>query len=1071
MEKEPLKDKNFFAYNAVIEASAGTGKTYQLEHLFIRLLIEKFIPIERILMISYTKKASYEIKERILLKMKSVLEERKFLSSQLSSEQEEFLLKQYLYSKKLQVFTIHAFCQSLLGEMSFDLGEICRFELVSNYSRYRESLMFLVQKLEQTRDKSFYIYVSYKGFNEKNFLKFLHYPELWALDYEQKKISLFVHAKIVESDLKKFTASSLINFANKFKHLKTLSKELVRLYKIKENNLFPYELVGSGANAVPQIFLKVGNLKLEKHFDGLVEQDFKIIAEFIKDYQFKKGKNWQNYENFAYLVEAYEISMAFKIWEEVFEDNQSNLYTDFSGILIKTHKVLQNEACKEEIQKKYDYAFIDEFQDTNDVQWEIIKKLFLDINSSGGRLCLIGDPKQAIYSFQGANLETFFEAVDSLISSGGMKYNLTTNYRSSPSLVDCYNKLFSSKLLWGDEFPLAIPTEKTSASYSLFLYGCNEGKENLKNPYLFYSDCIAQELLKSKISFQDVSILYSRQSEGLEELKRVLTAYGIPFITQKENLFSTIEAQIVLLLLDYLIDMNDKKLKSLLVSPLFSFTLEELQDDNLLEDTNLMNMFSYWSDLVHKGLWVKFFESVLYESDLIAGLDNLDRKITFSRFEQIFFYLRELVWEEKLSIFNLHYRFEALIIKSLNKSENVQFSVEEDVDAVKIMTIHSSKGLEFPYVFIFPCSPRREEIKKEEKIEKAKKERLPMDHPAYIFKGLSIYRNSSHIYVTVSPAYKTIKISEEKKHLFYVACTRAKERLYLPYETNIKVWEFANCCKEFFEESIEYKSVKHLSYAMKDLVEGDLISAKTEKRDAELKLAGDVKELGIKISKKYSSFSSSFEHKKGDLEDYSLTRKEVEGDGSLKGLEFGSCVHFLLEKIDFSIVNSFAKEKEFINSSFWEQFFNSNNFLFIAEKAYKETKNFIGSMLWRSLKKTLPSLGISICELKSDLIEKEVEFMFEKGEGLFMQGFMDLVFEYKNKFYIVDWKTNLLESYKTDAIGMAMKDYFYDKQLEIYLNALEKYLNSDSSKIGGGFYFFMRGISLENQNGLYFKKY
>ena len=435
----------------VLEASAGSGKTFTIEHLFLKLLLDgkKNIHIEDILIVTFTNKATNELKHRIRFNLEKCLNILKdnnhehaftYLKDHLGNKASiSKLLDALNLFERAQIFTIHAFCLKILNEFSLE-AEILPSEInddqnekinlkIKNILKYnfneigissaqlnillkKYDIEFLVSKIKNSLSKK-------KNEKNKNFKEIL--TEL------NKKIKLFSNFDLEKEeillkenlkDLKKLSKYSENDFTNEIKNF----------FKIIKKGFFTEEdlhlFIFNGVDFFEYIDLK--NLKKSsKNF--VISNVFKSLKENI----------------YSLILESKNINSIFinitdfmvKRLNDFFDKNS---YLTFDGILEKMLNATQKKNFRDKVLNKYKAAIVDEFQDTDEIQWKIFESIFYN-NKNLDSLFLIGDPKQSIYRFRNADIYLYLNAKKMI----GKTLFLDTNFRSSKSLIDSLNKIFS----------------------------------------------------------------------------------------------------------------------------------------------------------------------------------------------------------------------------------------------------------------------------------------------------------------------------------------------------------------------------------------------------------------------------------------------------------------------------------------------------------------------------------------------------------------------------------------------------------------------------------------------------
>ena len=445
----------------LIEASAGTGKTYTLTALYVRLLIEKKLEVEQILVMTFTKKATAELKERIFKRLK------KCLNRLVTGVESDDDFANELYSRitdgdkaiqqlqrairnfdDSQVYTIHGFCQKILKEEALLAGTPFEFEVVQQdelltqasedfwrnfmdrYSNseagryYISKLIGIATSPSELRDKLEPMFSkSYARLEGQGMVKPLEYLEntlsirkelvrCWN-ENEQSLIEI-----LRSCDVSRFQQ----HLDSRLRKLKTfIYDESFELDKPESLNYFTSEYLYDPGN-LP----KTGNPKpTQRH------SFFDLCSKFEKQISgIEKIKT-------TLIREAFQEIK--KIRQKLSVDSNTVTYDD---LLKRVEKALVDSNHSDELSgtllQKYPAALVDEFQDTDPIQYNILQSIYVPEHPDT-TLLMIGDPKQAIYGFRGADIYTYIKARD---EGEATRYTLQKNYRSASGFNQAINTLF-----------------------------------------------------------------------------------------------------------------------------------------------------------------------------------------------------------------------------------------------------------------------------------------------------------------------------------------------------------------------------------------------------------------------------------------------------------------------------------------------------------------------------------------------------------------------------------------------------------------------------------------------------
>ena len=1024
---------NFLDKNSLIEASAGTGKTHTIIELVKTLILEKEIKPENILIVTFTEKAAGELKERISKKLEEIIN----LNTQ--DKKNELAKNAFNNINRFEINTIHGFCYKIIKDFPFEIGYPFENKIVNNEDIVRDSFY---RYLRKDIFKDFKDEIKLKklleiiGFLEENtesqieniLTYILRISYLFPLNLEvyseEEILSILDSLYLNIEELKERIKDEKINS-------KTKKSILDKLNRIKDTN---------------------NKLEVYENIQDIRENVIQEIDEYIL--RFNNLKNL-----FINYIAQRTLSHTKKF-------KKDNALITFDDMIHNVYKALkENKRFVEILQNKYIYGFIDEFQDTDFIQWKIFKRIFIE--SPKNRIILIGDPKQSIYSFRNADINTYFEAKKE-IEKNGYIANLNTNYRSIKQLVNCYNKIFSEnnfflsdKIFYNSVIANPKKYEADQKCIGLYLKELETKKSNDKQrEFLFF---IRDEILrlingkrflikkKEEKEFRppklnEIAILVSSRSDA-KKIQEFLTQHNIgSTIYKKSLLFQSDEAIQVLYLIDYLTEQNNiQKLKKLLLTDFF-FIPNEINLDEYIKDKKVVEFVKKSKEIIENNkLWTlfsKLFKILELEQNIIKKY-SFDRMRIITNYRQIAEILEKMAYKEQLDIYSLKYRLISLIYK--DKTDEIEedlYRLDSDSSKVNILTIHISKGLEYPIVFDYGALKN---------INKKRKRFYYFDEEKknYIFE----FEPQKNI------KDKIEKLDfEEYRRLHYVAITRAIVASYLPVlnskksnENEISIAEMLYNLKENFKENFIIS--ERDDECLKDLYKVKDYNQKKEVQEKDLS--------SINRAFTIQSFSSihmlektekeSVESLINTINDENYNKDSITLDLP-KGKNTGSFLHKILEEIDYTKdletkeVNKIIEE----NTNFFFRFEDNN-----IRKDYTQiTKKLISNLLNHHISE----IGIKLREIKKEDRINEMEFYFSVDEN-FINGSIDLVFRYNDKYYIVDWKSNSVEG--------SCEPHFkenYELQAKIYEYAFVKHLEKVIKEFnydkyfGGIFFIYLRSI-------------
>ena len=1109
----PLKGSN------LIEASAGTGKTYSIAILVLRLILEEKISIKEILMVTFTKAAVSELEERIRKFVRSayrcaqgeIIEDeiiynliKKSISDIGIDKTSDLLKEAIVYLDETSVMTIHSFCQQTLTSFAFETNQLFGADLLQDTSSILE---------EQV-----------KKFWRKNIT--IIQPELLALLIEnnlsRQSISKVVNQHLQGKRFFKYDSKSEYTFCEE-DHLKFLDE--INVVKKEADKLWE-SLIQSlidNSDALKEKssknrYAKKGALQLidepEKFLNFILDKRAKsaYIVELYDDILqgcdvCEEAKNKiqnviTNCLNQIYCVAIKEIESGVKNYK--LSSNQMS----FDDLIVNLHSAIaerDNPALVAALQQQYKAVFIDEFQDTDKLQYEIFQKAF----GKNTILFYIGDPKQSIYAWRKADIFTYFRAcndVDNL-------YEMNVNYRSTKDFIDAMNQFFLPNENF-DTFNFENEEKgegREKAKHHKIEYTVVESpKNNTKGQLTFggervipisintqsnktkiatevamqVADLLSNEGFKindRKITPSDIGILVRSKYDG-NTIKNALSVYGIPSVTITDaKVLQSNEANELLYVLQAIMENTSANINRALLT---SFTGYNTGDVLSVDSEKTALLFkNYKNDWEENGIYtaLKTFinDFSMYKNLLERNTENGERIITN------LYQLIELLFKtqsiKNLSPLELIDWLKRGIEKDDAEGDELEQRIDTDEEAVRIVTIHSSKGLQYPIVL----APSLDLLTKSKHEECFFRDEETSEYISAL-KG-QLDEKQTEVY--------TRQIEQENRRLIYVAITRAIYKCFIYKNTNSREpFNYANSSLSFFTKECAESSLitltnpefnpEILQYSpgngpaiqhLKPTVIFDLLQ-KNWNRMSYTMLASHLERPSRRPFRGSKDAYDNFIFNQ-------LTRGNISGN----------LLHFIFENLNFSddskwaviierAIKRFAPGQKEVYEMYLPEIvahvlnadmqtgndnFNLANINF--EKRLHELEfDFPVSLFNPSLLSEFTDENISI-NIKS----------FGEMEGM-MNGKIDLLFENENKYYVLDWKStylgDTLKDYGAQSLALAMNENNYHLQYLIYTVAVKKYLESrlpafDYEKdFGGVFYCFVRGMRHESNNGVFWSK-
>lgn len=772
---EAIKARNT---NVVVFASAGAGKTTVLvTRLLERILIDK-VPLARILAMTFTEAAASNMKNRL----------RKRLSEEKTKADADtaYIDAQLAALENSDISTIHSFCLKIVKEYYYLCGiskksldnildsfksdeiknEILDDIIKEELSADRSSLMSLSKAISSemfTFDdlKKTILKIYDKASNKPD-------PKAWLntlFKDDIKKIEDIKDHTLYLDDLKKhardikeaYFKQMMIDDTIDQKIYHSVIDELDALI-----NTSSYQDFAQKATKALAPLPKRSKCKDEdyRHYNDIIKDSGSTLAKKMVD-----PKNIIAIENMArpYIDHLLRLTIAF--YDRFLAYKKKHHWLDFNDFEHYAYHILtlDDQKIAKKLRKHYKEIMIDEFQDTNEVQYTIAKLI------SDNDLFVVGDIKQSIYRFRAAKPYL----MRSLRDDQSFKViDIKENYRSKKNLVDFNNRLFDELMNIDDEAFKAhdkqiAPTHdqsQDSATIDFTFYMAE--KEKAQKEKNAKADLLANKIIKeyqNGTPFSKMCVLTVTNKDKLN-IKRAFESYNIPyFIEDKEGYLSSYAIDCLKAVLDYLSDSDDMIALCAILSSIYGYSDDDLvtffKDKKLADDiaSDLDKLATY----LHQNDVVSFFAYLLKINDFYDHLSKNEKA-------NLDYLVDKLKTMSLSSLSNL----DDFLASSTQKDSDTAFAQSEDAEVVKVMTIHGSKGLEFDTVFLYSQARFNQ---------KDKTDKILIDDDGI---GLRFSVNKYRLtYDTLQK--KIIALKEQKEEireyirLLYVACTRAKRKLII----------------------------------------------------------------------------------------------------------------------------------------------------------------------------------------------------------------------------------------------------------------------------------------------------
>ncbi|MDN4502422.1 exodeoxyribonuclease V subunit beta [Alteromonadaceae bacterium BrNp21-10] len=1153
----------------IIEASAGTGKTYNITKLYLRLLLEKQLEVQQILVVTFTKAATEELRGRIALEIRQALADAE---QQRHHRHKELLQKALLHMDESAIFTIHGFCKRALEQQAYlsgippeaELEVDCTHMLMDAVRDWLRSLSAAqLSLLPQKSPQKFF-----ENYRDALQSALVINPPLSAEQANQRAQQLkqqlaeeLVPYHLCIEQVLIADAHGSANRARQWQAiLQWLDDDNIQFSSIEKE-------LTSFFNSMRTKALKSADDELLAQAQWLMQS--KVLAECLKALA--------SLQKLAQQVPATDLLVngINHIRQQFSQCKRAATKLDVNDLVeLLAQQMLSDESAPlvAALREQYPLAMVDEFQDTDAHQYAIFDHLYPASREDCG-LFMIGDPKQAIYRFRGGDIFTYLRARQ----SADYHWQMDTNWRSTPNMIAAYNRLFRGQ-------PTAQNDDASSTYLSVFGQGIDytlihhPDNNNLKHndsdiqdpdtemaalnvliddPALHIESGeddaskklsaddktaskqrvvdwmvaeISRLLATVKINEQplqarDIAILVPKQKFATM-VQDSLRAIGLQsvYLSNRESVFDSPEALELKLVMQGILDHgDDRKLIAALSTRLFGGDVQRLHDLQQVENDGqwqyqrdyLANLLQQWQSVgflpMAMGLVHQHYQPEPHRHE--RALTNMLHLLELlQKAAQQFRYPAQLLnwFDEQIS---LH-----------NRVEIAEQRLESEADLIKISTLHGSKGLEYPFVFVPFASDYSDPIKFGNTTRSCLK---------YFDGDANEYRFSVQGDANVHHCVKA-EDNAEKVRLLYVAITRAIYRCYVGValeDTQIENSPLGLACQVTDKSQISPRLLAMTQQQPNiELFYSDNLPQQHRPPTAEItadELAVAECQRDLSSHWRINSFSgiSRFaqqarlvdqrldEKQRNDvslLDDIALAQAEQLRFTLAKGVHTGNLLHDSLEHMDF---------QQWQDASKWQQA------LMHPMLAYGDDSLEVESLqAWLSecLQTSLPALGESeeslrLCDLSLQQTCRESEFYFalntssaEMGvtplaqflmhyrqdlrlatqadiaeqqvslpdnlQGM-MHGYIDLIFEHQGRYFVADYKSTHLgsqyENYHHQALQTDMQTHFYDLQYLIYLVALHRHLQATladydpEQHLGGIYYLYLRGMHPEQSTGVY----
>ncbi|HBR5380778.1 TPA: exodeoxyribonuclease V subunit beta, partial [Klebsiella pneumoniae] len=1100
----------------LIEASAGTGKTFTIAALYLRLLLglggeaayPRAISVEELLVVTFTEAATEELRGRIRSNIHELRiaclrgESDNPLYSALLAEiaDKDDAAKTLLLAERQMdeaaVFTIHGFCQRMLSLNAFESGMLFEQQLIEDESRLRYQAcadFWRRHCYPLTRDIAAVIHDVWKG--PRDLLKSL---DRWLQgEAPQLKSPPAPNETLAERHQQ---------IIARIDSLKQQWREQVgEIEGVLENSGLDRRKFNRGNQG--KWMEKVNAWAQEETLSYQLPDALEKFAQSFLLERTKAGGEPPVHPLFSAVESLLASSLTLtdlvlaramvEIRDAVAREKRRRGELGFDDMLSRLDEALRGdsgETLASAIRQRFPVAMIDEFQDTDPQQYRIFRRIWRRQPETA--LLLIGDPKQAIYAFRGADIFTYMKARGDVAAH----YTLDTNWRSSPGMVGSVNRLFSlsDNPFMFHEIPF-LPV-KAAAKNKGLRFTVDAADVPAMNVWLMPGDTVGSgdyqtfmaQLCATQIrdwlsagqrgrallwrgetsrpvQASDITVLVRNRLEAAQ-VREALQTLGIPsvYLSNRDSVFETLEAQELLWLLQaVLAPERENTLRSALATSMFGLTaldIENLNQDEQAWDALVEEFSEYRQIWRQRGVMpmLRALMTARHIAENLLATRGGERRLTD------ILHISELLQEAASQLESEHALVRWLaqhIAEPDSNAASQQMRLESDKHLVQIVTIHKSKGLEYPLVWL-PF------------IARFRKQDQAFYHDRETFAAvLDLGQDEASLELAEAE-----RLAEDLR-LLYVALTRAVWHCSLgvaPLSSRKSGnSDFHLSALGRLLQAGEAMDAAGLAARLADFCHGDIalqIPGELDLTPWQAPAATiprlSARELQRRIADDWrvTSYSGLQQHGFSGGQDL-LPRLDVDaaGVGEVveepqltphqfpRGAAPGTFLHSLFEELDFTqpVPEGWMAEKLQLSG-------------FDAQWAPVLT-DWLGGVL----KTRLPGPDIALNQLAAR--DKQVEMAFylpiaqlltaERLDALIRQydplsadtppldfrqvrgmlkGFIDLVFRHEGRYYLLDYKSNWLgedrEAYTRPAMEQAMRAHRYDLQYQLYSLALHRYL-------------------------------
>lgn len=780
----------------MIEASAGTGKTYNITRIYVRLLVESSLSVNQILVMTFTEAATEEIKERLASFIEELLRDFyikpcSFSQALRKSKGDESTFNTlsiaHLELDLASIYTINGFCQRVIGRFGLSMALPQNAELVTDFKKI--TLAYVTDALRALRNApEKYVLLQNESFHDPaNFLQ-----QFGDLIGSQSAITVVSAESFLNAQVNEFNACWLEHNENRQALIASILVEKSILYQgvksgektvepeiidaidwLSKSALIPSENSASffnkwlGFNKASKVESKeaegelvnaafnklFSTVRIKNYIKAGMSAQHPLITnalQLLADIKTQKGlgETKRNLIKNIRKVPLYQLvyQVINSVNVNINKHKQIHGVIGFNDQIEGVAKAMDTggKALIESLQQEYPAALVDEFQDTDEHQYSILEHLFPK-GAQDRLLLMIGDPKQAIYSFRGGDIYTYLKAK----KESDYEWGMDVNYRSSIELINCYNRIFHGAPLNKDplylfdeniEYPLvkspvvppkniSIVDTELSQGNAAFSYICANAllqahpSEVDTSPTRTTKDAQVTEILnwcaneaarllsevyidedgtERLVQSEDIAVLVRSKSQATL-VKQVFNSHGLAtvFLGEKTPLFESPQALHMLWFLQAVHQPTRENIRQAISTGLVNIddSLSVQSSVILMDDghpsweTVFANLAGYRAIWLRKGVYA-LLQSVIQK----AVVQNKESERQLTNYMHIAELLANASVTNSSALLLIHWLHNQ--ITEAKQSDAHELRLESDQKLIKIVTQHKSKGLEYPIVFL-----------------------------------------------------------------------------------------------------------------------------------------------------------------------------------------------------------------------------------------------------------------------------------------------------------------------------------------------------------------------------------